>query len=127
MTKPETTLWCNKHGGELVPHPVRDALGRETGKTAMVCPQCEADKFWAFVGDRRAQPAPQAVEPDLVELVARAICHQANIDDGYGDSETLRLSIEQGMWRNYAAQARAAIEAYLHAARQANPKENADG
>ena len=49
--------------------------------------------------------------PDLTERVARAICRQWNIDDGYADNETLRRSIEMGMWRNHLEQAQAAISA----------------
>lgn len=45
----------------------------------------------------------------MVERVARAICLQFNLDDGYADNSVLRGSIEMGMWRNHVSQARAAI------------------
>ena len=48
---------------------------------------------------------------DLVAVVARAICRQSNLDDGYRDNATLRKSIEMGMWRNHSSQARAALAA----------------
>ena len=47
----------------------------------------------------------------MVERVAKAICRQANLDDGYADNATLQASIDGGMWRNHTGQARAAIEA----------------
>lgn len=48
---------------------------------------------------------------EMVERVARAICLQAELDDGYADNTVLRGSIEMGMWRNYVNPARAAIAA----------------
>ena len=47
----------------------------------------------------------------MVERVARALCTQSNLDDGYRDDATFRASLEAGMWRNHEAQARAAIAA----------------
>lgn len=47
----------------------------------------------------------------MVERVAKAICRQANLDDGYADNATLQASIDGGMWRNHTGQACAAIEA----------------
>lgn len=48
---------------------------------------------------------------EVIERVARAICLQFNLDDGYADNSVLRGSIEMGMWRNHVSQARAAIAA----------------
>ena len=47
----------------------------------------------------------------LTERVARAICRQHNIDDGYADNGTLAKSIDKGMWLNHHGQAKAALDA----------------
>jgi hypothetical protein len=61
-----------------------------------------------------------------VEAVARAICLQANLDEGYADNDVLRGSIEQGMWRNYIKQAKAAIAALDAQRSSAAPAQSAD-
>lgn len=48
-----------------------------------------------------------------VERMARAICHQTSIDDGYPDGPVLLESIEAGMWRNHVEAAKAALAAIL--------------
>jgi hypothetical protein len=45
-----------------------------------------------------------------IEEVARAICRQAQIDDGYSEMQA-DSGNAQGMWRNFRQQARAAVEA----------------
>lgn len=55
---------------------------------------------------------------EMVERVARAICRQANIDDGYDDGLVFKNSMDAGMWKNHIDQARAAIEAMREPTRE---------
>jgi hypothetical protein len=47
---------------------------------------------------------------DMIERVARAICYQNMIDDGYSEETSIR-SADGEMSKNFRLQARAAIEA----------------